>query len=184
MKLKERLRIAWQVLTKGTCDELKRAVEEKRRYENGLRLYKIEEKELRKLYLDFREFLLLFDRPNNMLCEGDDLREITIADFRFEDYRDLYPYVPRRFDKEDFDGRYRYTLYNAYEEIGSVQDVKNIMSTVELMKLDAAAKLSNMLIRDGILKMDIVSDSRDCNRNVIRFSIPYLKKRAIHTIER
>lgn len=25
MKLKERLRIAWQVLTKGTCDELKRA---------------------------------------------------------------------------------------------------------------------------------------------------------------
>ena len=96
----------------------------------------------------------------------------------------MYPYVPRRFDKEDFDGRYRYTLYNAYEEIGSVQDVKNIMSTVELMKLDAAAKLSNMLIRDGILKMDIVSDSRDCNRNVIRFSIPYLKKRAIHTIER
>lgn len=29
MKLKERLRIAWQVLTKGTCDELKRAEQEK-----------------------------------------------------------------------------------------------------------------------------------------------------------
>ena len=30
MKLKERIRIAWQVLTKGTCDELQEAEREKK----------------------------------------------------------------------------------------------------------------------------------------------------------
>lgn len=40
MKLKERLRIAWQVLTKGTCDELKRA--EEARVSAGQATYNLE----------------------------------------------------------------------------------------------------------------------------------------------
>lgn len=178
MKLKERLRIAWQVLTKGTCDELEEACDEKNRYENARKICEIEKRDLHKLYLDFREFILLFDRPNNMLCIGDGLGEMVVADFRFKDYEFMYPYVPRKFDKKEFDGRYCYTLYNATEKVCTTQDIKNSMFVLDCIKTDAAAKLSKMLIRDGILKMDIVNDPCDPNINIIRFSIPFYKQPA------
>lgn len=158
MKLKERLRIAWQLLTKGTCDELKRAEQEK-------------EKAIKAAY-DFEYFMRMADVEHPaVLTSGTVVYRINLIDTELglihPNERPYYsPAHPRK--------NYIYTLRNVERDF--VWEVTaQIVEELDYFKMKAAQQLAHVLIDKGLVKMEVLSSPDEYNVKRVRYWVPYYR---------
>ena len=155
MKLKDRIRIALQVLFKGTCSELQ---------ESGMAKDKAE----RAAYTFEHAAMMVNDGIPSILCKGDVVQRVLLSDIDLrikpsEHFRDKWEpqtlhiyslaYIE---DRHDLNNR---MLYNA--------------DVLEYVKKAAAVKIAEALIRGGLLKMDVEDDIDGYPAKRLRFWLPY-----------
>lgn len=155
MKLKERIRIAWQVLTKGTCDELERAA--------------LEKEEAIKAAYNFEYFMRQVDVHPAILAIGDVVGCITLADTELSlihpNERPFYSSArPRK--------NYIYTLRNVEDKFAWEATLRNA-DELNYIKTQAAHELAHKLIREGLMKTEVLPYDYDAKR--IRCWVPYYK---------
>lgn len=160
MKLKERLRIAWQVLTKGTCDELERA--------------DLAQREAVKVAEIFEDFLRDADVEHRaVLTNGTVIQRINLLDTHFALVRPSErPYYASSRCKPPT--LYLYTLHNIEKEF-AFDVVSRNADILEYYRTQAMNEVARALIREGIIKTEVLTSPEDYNIKRVRCWVPYYR---------
>lgn len=160
MKLKERIRIAWQVLTKGTCDELERA--------------DLAQREAVKAAEIFEDFLRDADVEHRaVLTNGTVIQRINLLDTHFALVRPSErPYYASSRCKPPT--QYLYTLHNVERKFAWEVASRNA-DIVEYYRTQAVHEIARALIREGIIKTEVQTSPDDYNVKRIRCWVPYYR---------
>lgn len=160
MKLKERLRIAWQVLTNGTCDELERA--------------DLAQREAVKVAEIFEDFLRDADVEHRaVLTNGTVIQRINLTDTHFAL---VHPterpyYVSSRCKPPT---QYLYTLHNVERKFAFSVISRNA-DILEHYRTQAMNEIARALIREGIIKIEVLTSPEDYNIKRVRCWVPYYR---------
>jgi len=160
MKLKERLRIAWQVLTKGTCDELERA--------------DLAQREAVKVAEIFEDFLRDADVEHRaVLTNGTVIQRINLTDTHFGLVHPAErPYYASSRCKPPT--QYLYTLHNVERKFAFGVISRNA-DILEHYRTQAVHEIARALIREGIIKIEVMTSPEDYNIKRVRCWVPYYR---------
>ena len=158
MKLKERIRIALQVLFKGTCKELQEAEREKM---EAVRMADVFEQSIR---------MMDEEKPLMLAC-GSVVGRIGLSD---TDVRFIHP-TERGYYSSQIPGvSFLYSLQNI-EDRFVYNAAKHNANELEYLLMEVARKIAKCLIRKGLLKMEVHPSDVDCNVKTLYFSVPYYR---------
>ena len=159
MKLNERLRIAWQVLTKGTCDELQEAEQEKKEAK------KAKERMLRhaETFQDGIDMMGL--KMRGFVGNPHGIEHVTLS------YIDV-PIFSRGSDPYSRIENDTYTLARIDVERTGIEAIERNAMLLERMKADAVMSLARELVKRGVLHIS-VDEYFDHYSHRLRVSVPF-----------
>ena len=155
MKLKDRIRIALQVLFKGTCRELQEA--ERAKDKAGCAAYTFE-----------HAAMMVNEGCPSILCRGAVVQRISLSDM------DLRIKPSEHFsDKWEPQALYLCSLAHIEDRHVLNNRILYNADVLEYVKKNAAVKIAEALIREGLLKMDVQDDMDGYPAKKFRFWLPY-----------
>ena len=158
MKLKERLRIAWQVLTKGTCDELKRAEQEK---EKAVRVAETFEEFLRESDVEYPA----------VLTSGDGAHSIRLNEIQLNI---IHPTEIPYYASASPQKQWLYTLHNMEGKFAFDMAARNA-DMLDYFQQQAVMEVAKALVRVGIIKTEVLSSPDEYNVKRVRYWVPYYR---------
>lgn len=148
------------MLTKGTCDELKRAEQEK---EKAVRVAETFEDFLRDADVEHRA----------VLTNGTVIQRINLLDTHLALVRPSErPYYASSRCKPPT--QYLYTLHNVERKFAWEVASRNA-DIVEYYKTQTVHEIARALIREGIIKIEVLTSPEDYNIKRVRFWVPYYR---------
>lgn len=160
MKLKERLRIAWQVLTKGTCRELDNAIER----------HELSEKRMLHCAEQF-QFAVKTIQPSRPRCF------INVGNGYIDEIKLPHLEVPVVVSDINTPTHARleadiYRLEYIEARTGFMSSAERNADKIEWIKLEAAKSIAKTLIEKGIIHMDEEFHHNDYYSKRFKFWVP------------